>query len=360
MNRFQRSNIAAMQGYTWGEQPDDNDTIKLNTNENPYPPSPAVQAALETLNVAALRTYPQPTADALRDAIAVAHGLQRDNVIVTNGGDEALRLSITTYVEPGGGFGMAAPSYSLYPVLAHIHDARVIEVPLQADWSLPTEAATRFNQAGVQLTCLVNPHAPSGQLTGLERLDQLASDLDGILLIDEAYADFIDPALSYDSTRLLAAHDNVLILRSFSKGYGLAGLRLGYLLGSAELIDPILSKTRDSYNIDHISQVLGLAAFTDQGYAADTWTRVREQRTRLANDLSQLGLTAPISQANFLLATVNDNPAHDAAEIYQELKNQGILVRYFDTPGLDDKLRISIGNDEQNARLIEVLTNILT
>jgi len=360
LNRYQRKNIAAMQGYTWGEQPDDDLTIKLNTNENPYPPSPAVQAALAALDVARLRTYPQPTADPLRDAIAARHGIERNNIIVTNGGDEALRLALTTYVESGQGFGMASPSYSLYPVLADIHGARVVEVALEADWALPDHAAARLNDAGAQLTCVVNPHAPSGALTDTDSLARLARNLDGVLLIDEAYADFIDPDKDYDSVRLLNTHDNVLILRSFSKGYSLAGLRLGYLLGAEELIEPIVTKTRDSYNIDHISQVLGQAAFEDIDYAHDTWAKVREQRTVLRNDLAQLGLHAPASQANFLLAAVSDASPRSARELYAYLKDNGILVRYFDMPGLRDKLRITVGTAQQNERLIAALTDALT
>ena len=150
MSEYQRPNIAAMQGYTWGEQPEDTRTIKLNTNENPYPPSPAVQQALHSVDVAKHRTYPQPTADPLRDDIAEHHGLHRNNVVVTNGGDEALRLAFTTYVEPGKGFGMATPSYSLYPVLADIHDAPVVEVPLTEHWHLPDDFAAQLNQAQVQ------------------------------------------------------------------------------------------------------------------------------------------------------------------------------------------------------------------
>ncbi len=359
MSDYERPNIRAMQGYSWGEQPENADTIKLNTNENPYPPSAAVDAALRALHADSLRTYPQPTADRLRDAIAAHHGLQRAQVIMTNGGDEALRLALTTFVAPGAGFGMAEPSYSLYPVLANIHDARLVGVALQDDWRPPADIAAQLNEAGVQLTCLVNPHAPSGTLLDPPQLREIAEALQGVLLIDEAYADFIDPAHGYDTAELVRTLPNVLVLRTFSKGYSLAGLRLGYLLGDAALIDPILSKTRDSYNIDHISQVLGLAAFKDRAHAAGTWSAVRAQRGQLTADLAQLGLHGPASESNFLLATVPPGARLTARDIYQALKQQGILVRYFDEQRLQDKLRITVGTEAQNARLLKALTELM-
>lgn len=352
MSRFERSNIKAMRGYSWGEQPDDDRTIKLNTNENPFPPSPRVQEALSALDVGALRTYPQPTADPLRDALADLHGVERNNIVVTNGGDEALRLAFTTFAAPGDIFGMVEPSYSLYPVLANIADLQIVAAPLTGDWRLPQGSAETLHDAS--LTCLVNPHAPSGHLLALGEVRDLAQALPGILLVDEAYADFVDPALDYRSVDLLEC-DNVLILRSFSKGYSLAGLRLGYLLGCESLITPIIEKTRDSYNIDHISQQIGLAAIGDQAYARQTWNEVRSMREQLRDDLRKLGLTSPPTQTNFILASVPQGSGPTAAELYAELKRRGILVRYFATDLLADKLRISVGTAEQNAVLLGAL-----
>ena len=359
MADYQRPNIERMEGYTWGEQPDDQETIKLNTNENPYPASPAVDAALQSVTAASLRRYPQPTADALRDAIASQHDTQRNQIVITNGGDEALRLALTTFVEPGAPIAVAEPSYSLYPVLADIHDARVFRIDLDSEWQLADDFARQANEAGAQLTCIVNPHAPSGTLLSYESLDGLAKDLNGVLLIDEAYVDFVDPEIAYSAIDLINKHDNVLILRTFSKGYSLAGMRLGYLLGSANLIDPIVTKTRDSYNIDHVSQLVGLAAFTDQTYANETWNKVREQRALVGDSLHQLGLTCVPSQANFLLATVGDHAKLTAKELYEALKARGVLVRYFSTERLADKLRISIGSPEENDKLLSHLTDLL-
>ena len=356
---YERSNIRDMAGYVWGEQPEDPGQCKLNTNENPYPPSPQVAAALRAFDAAHLRTYPQPTADRLRTQLAKLHGLDRDGVLVTNGGDEALRLAITTFAAPGTPLGCAHPSYSLYPVLAQIQDAPLLQASYADDWTLPKGFADQANAAGARLTCLVNPHAPSGRLMDVDQCARLAAELDGVLLLDEAYADFIDPALGYDSASLLRDFDNLLILRSFSKGYSLAGLRLGYLLGQPTLIAPLLTKTRDSYNVDAISQALGLAALSDPTYAEDTWARVRQERERLRDGLAQLGLPAPPSQANFLLASVPAAAKLPASELYAALKAQGILVRHFNAPKLCGKLRITVGAPQQNQRLLRALRGLL-
>ena len=242
-SQYQRPNIKAMQGYTWGEQPNDDKVTKLNTNENPYPPSPATQSALSNISVESLRTYPQPTADPLRQLIATQYNIDLNQIVVTNGGDEALRLAFTTFVEPNKGIGVAEPSYSLYPVLAAIQDAAVHRISLDEHWQMPLDFADQLNQAQCQVTCVVNPHAPSGTLYSIEQLSEIAQGLNGILLVDEAYVDFVDPTNNYSSIPLINKHKNVLILRSFSKGYGLAGLRLGYLMGCADLIEPIVTKT---------------------------------------------------------------------------------------------------------------------
>jgi histidinol-phosphate aminotransferase len=254
---------------------------------------------------------------------------------------------------------MLEPSYSLYPVLADIQGAVIVRGELDDDWELPRDFAHQMNEAGVNLCCLVNPHAPSGTLLDVDRIGRLASDLNGVLLVDEAYVDFVDPALRHDLVRLIDAFDNLLLLRTFSKGYSLAGLRLGYLLGSANLIHPILTKTRDSYNIDGISQRLGAAAIADQAYAEETWRRVRAARRILRDNLIELGLSVGISQTNFLLAEVPLDAPKSAEEIYQELKAEGILVRYFSNPALEDKLRISVGTERENERLTNTLARLL-
>ena len=357
MSQYERPNIAQMQGYTSGEQPEDGHSIKLNTNENPYPPSPRVAAALASFATEQLRIYPQHDARLLRHAIAEHHNVSVDSVVITHAGDEALRLAITTFVPPNGVVASTEPTYSLYPVLAQIQGASMFTQGLSADWSLPNDFAAEINAAGAQLTCVVNPHAPSGYFTAIEQLRKLANDLTGVLLVDEAYADFVDTQGAADATELVRERDNVLILRTFSKGYSLAGLRLGYLLGHPSLIQPILEKTRDSYNVDAISQAVGLASIQDQDYARQTWASVRKDREVLATGLRALGFSVAASQTNFLLAQAPNGA--DAEMLYQGLKAGGILVRYFNTPRLSDSLRVTVGTPDQNAQLLSLLETLL-
>ena len=350
---YERKQIAAMQGYVPGKQPASAETIKLNTNENPYPPAPAVLAALSGITPDALRRYPPPTAQGLRAIAAQVHGVAPENVVAVNGGDELLRLALTTFVEPGTPIGVIEPSYSLYPVLAQIHGSPVLQVDAPDDYSLPRELGASMQGAGVSLLLVVNPHAPSGQLSRADAIEALLASFHGVLLVDEAYVDFVDPALGHDLVPLLAKHDNLLLLRTFSKGYSLAGLRVGYGLGAASLIEPMLWKTRDSYNLDAVAQRLAETALAQRDYAAETWRKVREERERVSAELRALGFTVPASQTNFVLAAV---PAGaDARALQQRLEAGGVLVRHFAAPRIDRSLRITIGTRAQNDRLLALL-----
>lgn len=355
---FERPNIERMTGYAYGEQPEDARVIKLNTNENPYPPSPAVARALAAVDGGVLRRYPPATAPGFRRLAAARFGLEPEQIVATNGGDEALRLALTTYVDPGAAFGMASPSYSLYPVLASIQDCRVVAVELGEGWLPPADLAARLNAEDVRLTCFVNPHAPSGTLLDAEAISALAENLHGVLLVDEAYVDFVDPALDHDLTGLVNRFDNILLLRTLSKGYSLAGVRFGFLLGSAGLIEPIRDKTRDSYNVSVLAQAAAEAAFADEEHAAASWAAVRKERERLRQQLCAARFDVPPSQANFLLAQPPQD-APPAATIHAALRDQGILVRHFDTPRLANRLRITIGTPEENRTLLGVLERIL-
>ena len=347
-----------MAGYSWGEQPADSRTIKLNTNENPYPPSPAVGAALTAFDPSRLRRYPPPLANDFRDAAARLHDVERDWLIATNGGDELLRLLLTTFLEPGRPLVTTAPSYSLYPVLAAVQDCPTVEIPLAADFALPEDFAARANAAGAGLTCVVSPHAPSGRLFSMPELARLAAEIDGLLLVDEAYVDFVDPGLGHDTIALVKAHDNLVLLRSLSKGYALAGLRFGYGIAHPSVIAPMLEKTRDSYNVDLIAQTLALAAIEDRAWAAENWAAVRAERVRVANALTALGCRVPDSQSNFVFPAL---PAgRDAATCKRSLQDAGILVRHFDSPDVRDRLRITIGTAAENDAVLAHLDGLLT
>ena len=356
---YERDTIRRMHGYSWGEQPSSDDVVKLNTNENPYPPSPAVSAALKAFDARTLRRYPQPTADRFRALVAHRYGIAPEQLIVTNGGDELLRMAFTTFLDANDAFGTTDPSYSLYPVLAEIQSCRMITSSLTDDWSLPRDFAARMNDAGVRLACIVNPHAPTGVLADADTIADVANEFKGVLLVDEAYVDFVDPALRHDLVNMVRAFDNVLLLRTLSKGYSLAGLRFGYGIGAANLIEPMLTKTRDSYNVDSIAQAVACAAFEDQDYAAHTWSKVRGERRRMRDGLRLRGFDVPPSQSNFLFATVPLESRLGAPALYEALKQSGILVRYFDAPRLDDKLRITIGDPTQNDRLLAAFDSLM-
>lgn len=354
---YERAQITAMHGYVPGKQPTSADVIKLNTNENPYPPCAAVMEAIAALPAESLRKYPSPAADGFRQVAAELHGLVLENIVAVNGGDELLRMAIATFVEPGKPIGTVEPSYSLYPVLAAAHGSPVVSVDLKDDWSLPSPSAlaAHMNSAGVNLLFVVCPHAPSGRLSSVSELSALAAAFKGVLCVDEAYVDFVDPELEHDAVQLVRKHDNVLLLRTLSKGYSLAGLRFGYGLGAASLIDPLLWKTRDSYNCDALSQAAATAALTHRAEAQLTWQRVRSERVRLRTELLALGFRVSESQSNFLLAHVPSS-SRPARALRDALESEhALLVRYFDAPRIDDALRITVGTPDQNTRLLTAL-----
>jgi histidinol-phosphate aminotransferase len=352
---YERAHLKAMQGYVPGQQPDTG-AIKLNTNENPYPPGPAVARALSSFPLDMLRRYPDPLAGAFCASVARLHRLAPANVIATNGGDELIRLALTTFLDPGKPIGLLTPSYGLYSVLATIHGSPLAGVPLGDDWSVPDDTAERWNAAGAPLAIMTNPHAPSGTLASAAELHELALTFRGVLLVDEAYVDFVDPEIGYETSSMVAAHPNVLLLRTLSKGYSLAGLRLAYGLGAAELVAPMVSKTKDSYNVDAIAQAVGTAALEDIPTAARSWAAVRHERRALDLALTAIGFPCAPSQANFLLATVPAGaPWHSAENVYRSLMARGIFVRWFDEEGLREKLRISIGTPAENRQLMEAV-----
>ena len=354
---YERDNIRAMEGYAYGEQPTNGEVVKLNTNENPYPPTPLIKSTLKNFDIDLLRRYPDPTADGLRQLVASRLDVTADNVLVTNGGDEGLRLAVTTLVNPDGVLGMVDPSYSLYPVLANIQGCRVESLRLENNWTLPEGFSAQMNASGAQLTCLVNPHAPSGVLCPHDALREVAEALKGVLLIDEAYVDFVDPELGYSAIPLVREFDNVLVLRTLSKGYSLAGLRLGFLIGNDALIEPMATKTRDSYNIDTITQSVALVALDEAAHARANCAKVRAERGRVRDELCKSGFVVPESQANFLLAEVPVSAS--ASTLFGSLREAQILVRYFNSPPLDRCLRITIGTRSENDQFLNAVAQFL-
>jgi len=343
-----RATVRQMNGYTPGEQPAQGErVIKLNTNENPFPPSEKVMRALREVTADALRRYPNPTADEFRDAAAKVLGVKRDNLMAGNGSDDILTIATRTFIPPGGVLAYPDPTYSLYPVLATLEDARAVAVPWDNGYTLPIEGLIA---SGAQAIYLANPNAPTGTFVPPEQVARLAEEFDGLLLIDEAYADFADA----NCLGLVVDYPNVVISRTLSKAYSLAGLRFGYAVAQPQIIDEMM-KVKDSYNCDAVSITIATAAIADQESARTTWEYVRRERQRVTEELKRLGWGVLPSYANFVLAT---SPDGYGAQAYLALKKQGIIVRYFDKPGLTDKIRITIGRSEENDAVLEGIRDI--
>lgn len=346
-----RPAIDAMTGYVPGEQPKPGtQIIKLNTNENPYPPSPKVMEVLRHLDSEWLRRYPDPFARQFCDAVSEALEVPSDWVIVGNGSDDLLNVLLRACAEGRDRKVVyPMPTYVLYRTLSAIQPAEVVEVPYSEDFKLPIDDLIAANGA---VTFIASPNSPSGHSVPLDDLRKLASYISGVLVIDEAYVDFAE----YSALPLVNEFENVIVLRTLSKGYSLAGLRMGFGIAHPQLLTGLF-KVKDSYNIDAIATLVGTAAMRDQEYKNACADKVKVSRAKLAVSLKQLGFTVRNSQSNFLLATPEKSQAE---HLYLALKAQGVLVRYFNQPRLNDKLRITVGNDQQNQKLIEALTSLLS
>ena len=336
-----------MTPYVPGEQPRLPNLVKLNTNENPYPPSPAVERALCGIKAETLRLYPDSVCTALRDTLAALFDCTPANILVANGSDEALRLCTDAFVEPDGSIGYFDPSYSLYPVLAAMRgiSARPVNLWPELTWKMPPQYAA-------PLFFLANPNAPTGMAFEKERIAEFCAAFPGVVVIDEAYADFarencLDLALSLP---------NVLVCRTLSKSYSLAGLRLGFLIGSESLIDA-LYKIKDSYPIDRIALVLAEAAVSDQAHKNANVQKIIATRTRVARELQARGWHVLPSETNFLWCRppAREDARPPAAVVFKALREKSIIVRYWDAPNLDAFLRITIGTDSQMDALLNAL-----
>ena len=337
---FVRSTVRAMEGYTPGEQPGVSArVVKLNTNENPYPPSPRVIAAIHDIEGETLRRYPNPNADLFRHAAAKLHGVTPEMIIAGNGSDDILTIATRTFVPAGGLIAYPDPSYSLYSVLSQLQDARSIAVPWSDHYSLPIPSLLASKANAIYLA---NPNAPTGTLVPAAKVAELAAAFEGLLLVDEAYADFADE----NCMDLVETYPNVVISRSLSKAYSLAGLRFGYAVAQPEVIFEMM-KAKDSYNTDAISVLAATAAIEDQAYARQTWENVRAERKKLTAELTHMGWNVQPSQANFLWTAPPDRRGREA---YLGLKQQGILVRFFEK--LPDHIRITVGQSHENNALL--------
>ena len=347
MSRFLRHAVRRMAGYTPGEQPRGDDFVKLNTNENPHPPSPRVIAAIEdVLHNDRLRKYPDPLGTHFRETAGRVLGIDPDSVLIGNGSDDVLTIITRAFVRDGGLVVSPTPSYLLYQTLADIQGAKFFGVPFNDDWTLPKP----WPKPTAELTLIPNPNSPSGTLVTGQALAELKDQLYGPLVIDEAYVDFATA-----NALALAKLPNVIVTRSFSKSYSLAGLRFGFAVAAPALVREF-NKIKDSYNCDALSLAGAAAALDDQEYFRATRAKILATRQRLEKELAKLGFDVVPSQANFVWATMAETPV---MPIFEELKRRKVLVRYMNYAEEGDGLRISVGTDHEIDHLLSELRNIV-
>ncbi|HTL74327.1 MAG TPA: histidinol-phosphate transaminase [bacterium] len=358
--------VQKLHAYVPGEQPKIKGLIKLNTNENPYPPSPRVLAAVKAAVDGRLRLYPNPTAEKLRAKLAKFHGCKPENIIIGNGSDEVLALAVRGFVEPDSKFKIKnskpakamvqyfTPSYSLYPVLADTHGAAKNAVPLKPDFSMPSVAELKrgkqwnFNAA---LTLVTTPNAPGGRGYKTSELAKLCRAQNGVVVLDEAYVDFADE----NALKLALKFPHVLVARTFSKAYSLCFQRVGYFVGHPELI-AALDKIRDSYNVNGLGQIAAEATLDDLKFYRANFKKIIATRENLTRELTKLGFRVLPSQTNFILARP---PLFPAKDWLQKLRDRKILVRWFSAPEVRDYLRITIGTPAEAAALVKAVRDIL-
>jgi histidinol-phosphate aminotransferase len=364
--------VRELHPYVYGEQPKIKGLIKLNTNENPYPPSPRVLAAVKAAVDVRLRLYPNPTAQSLREKLAKLHRCKPENIIIGNGSDELLAMAVQCFVEPkqkeDGRWKMEdgekwlakamvqyfMPSYSLYPVLADIHGAAKNPVPLDSNFSLPLPAELKRGKQWnfhAALTFVTTPNAPSGRGYSTSELEKLCRAQKGVVVLDEAYVDFAKE----NALKLALKFPHVLIARTFSKAYSLCFQRVGYFVGHAELI-AALHKIRDSYNVNGLGQIAAEATLDDLAYYRANFKKIIATREKLSRELTKLGFRVFPSQTNFILARP---PVLSAGRWLQKLRVRKILVRWFDHPEVRNYLRITIGTPKEAMALVKAAKTIL-
>jgi histidinol-phosphate aminotransferase len=352
--------LRSLHPYVPGEQPKIKGLVKLNTNENPYPPSPKVFAAVKAATDSRLRLYPNPASEIVRVKLAKLHRCARENVIVGNGSDELLALATRAFVEPAGKklspralVQYFSPSYSLYPVLADIAGATRHPVALNTDFSLPPlrDLKRRGWNFSAALSFITTPNAPSGRAYATAELEAICVRQRGVVILDEAYVDFA----RQNAAALALKHPNALVARTFSKSYSLCFQRVGYFIGPAVLI-AALDAIRDSYNVNGLGQVAAAATLDDLPYYRRNVARIIATRERVACELSERGFQVLPSETNFILC---QPPRFPAKAWLEKLRANMILVRWFNYPEVSSYLRITIGTDAEARTLVKAVDAIL-
>ncbi|MBR6960221.1 MAG: histidinol-phosphate transaminase [Clostridiales bacterium] len=356
MSKYWNKKINQAQPYVAGEQPRPGQkVIKHNTNENPYPPSPAVRKVMDEFDTDDLRLYPNTGSDIVRDAVARVYGLRRENVFVGNGSDEVLALCWQTFFEKeyNTGKSVLVPdiSYSFYPVFSSFYDVRFESIPLREGFTLDPDDYCGKDCCGI---AFANPNAPTAKLISIEDIRKiLDANPDVPVLVDEAYADFAEGYVSAAS--LIGEYKNLIVTMTLSKSYSLAGIRMGFAMGDEDLIEG-LTMARDSFNSypgDRVAQKVAEAALLDREYWEKTRQAIIRTRKWTSGKLRELGFELTDSQANFVWAKPPEQI--DAQSLYNGLRSKGILIRYFNKPKISDYLRITIGTDDEMEALINAI-----
>lgn len=339
-----RACIAALAPYVPGRQPG-GALVKLNANENPYPPSPRVLRAVAVATAEHVRLYPDALARELRATAARVYGVPPDWVIAGNGSDDVLTMIVRTFLDPGDAIAVVDPTYTLYETLAAMQGARAKVFPLTAQWALPDA----FFGAPARVTFLPNPNAQTGTLFSVEAVRRLCEEARGVVVIDEAYA----PFAGVSALPLVKQYEHLIVLRTLSKSHALAGLRVGFGVAQPHVIE-LLMKVKDSYNVNAISQAAGIAALEDDAYMQTRVAAIVQTRQCFVQALAERGWETVPSAANFVLAAP-PAPAATAEQLVAALEARGYLVRHFATPRLRRYIRFSMGTDEQMRGLLAAL-----
>lgn len=351
MSRFFSERHSGLVPYTPGEQPRDRSFIKLNTNESPFPPSKKVLETLRGDLPEWLNLYSDPTCLKLREALAEYHGIEVKNVSVANGSDESLAFIFQAFGDENVGFIFPDITYGLYEVTAKLYGIAYKKLELSKELEVITDEYLNENSHVV----IANPNAPTGIVLPLTEIERItASNKNRIVIIDEAYADFWGES----AIALAAKYDNLLVVRTYSKSRNMAGARLGYIIGHEELIRDIetIRYSFNPYNLNSLTLAAGAAALADNDYYESCWQKIRETRERTKDELKAQGFDVTDSQANFIFAK---HDGFSGAELYTKLRERGILVRNLGNPRIRDRLRITVGTDEQMQALIAALREIL-
>jgi len=352
MSKYWSALAQRLDPYVPGEQPKDKAYIKLNTNENPYPPSPNVLAAITRAANQDLRLYPDPTCDELRECIARYHGLQKEQIFVGNGSDELLAFVFLAFFNPGAPILFPDITYSFYPVYAGLFGIDYKVIPLADDFSLPGGAFQQENGGII----FPNPNAPTGRALPLAAVEEIVSNnSQRVVVVDEAYIDFGGTT----AICLANKYPNLLVVQTLSKSRSLAGLRVGFAVGNDELIQGLdrVKNSFNSYPVDRLALAGAVAAFQDDGYFQDCRQKVIASRARTVLALERIGFAVVPSQANFIFIS---HPQVGAAELYARLREEGVLVRYFNKPRISNFLRVTIGTDVEMDCFVEKITAIVS